>query len=118
MAYSKYKSKKTQYDGIEKKKKKEQERYIELLLLQKANKIKKLRLQPKYELQSNFKLNGKTYRAINYIADFEYFDNRSQQIIVEDVKSKFTAKNDVYRLKKKMFLKKYGDKCKFVEVIK
>lgn len=118
MRYSKYGAKKTEYNGIKFDSKKEAERFQELLLLQKANKIKNLKLQPKYELQEKFILNGKTHRAITYIADFEYLDLEKNIIIVEDVKSSFTAKNEVFRLKEKMFLKKYGNKYIFRKVIR
>lgn len=101
---SKYHSKKTVVDGIEFMSKKEAERYCELKLLEKAGKIKDLRLQYQFELQPYFKKNGKTYRAITYIADFTYFDNKRMKNVVEDVKGYRTKE---YRLKKKLFEYKF-----------
>lgn len=83
---TKYGNKKVIIDGIQFDSKKEGKRYLELKLLLKAKKIKDLELQPKFELQPMFKKNGKTYRKINYIADFKYFDIEDNKIIVEDVK--------------------------------
>ena len=41
-----------------------------------------------------------------------YWDEEAKETVVEDVKG---YKTDVYRIKKKLFLKKYGDKYKFLE---
>ena len=100
----KYNAKKIVIDGIEFDSKKEGKRYQELKMLEKAGKIKDLKLQPKFLLQESFKYKGKTQRAIFYIADFEYIKDGKR--IVEDVKG---VKTDVYKLKKKLFLKKYPD---------
>lgn len=50
----------------------ESKRYKELALLQRVGEIQDLQLQPKFLLQESFKKNGKTYRKIEYIADFMY----------------------------------------------
>lgn len=54
----------------------ESQRYKELKLLERAGEISNLELQPKFLLQETFKKNGKTYKAINYIADFMYCQGR------------------------------------------
>lgn len=105
---SKYNAKKTVIDGHKFDSMKESRRYEELKILERAGHIKDLELQPKFELQASFKKNGKTYRSINYIADFQYFSFQENKIIVEDVKSKAT-KTKVYEIKKKLFEKKYAD---------
>lgn len=97
---SKYHSKKVLVDGIEFMSKREANRYCELKLLEKAGKIKDLQLQYQFVLQPPFKKNGKSIRAITYIADFVYFDLERMRNVVEDVKG---YKTDVYQLKKKMF---------------
>lgn len=97
---SKYKAIKTVQDGIEFDSKKEAERYSELKLLEKAGRIEDIQLQVKFELQPAFEFLGKKIKAINYIADFVYFDKRTKQKVVEDVKG---MKTPVYKLKKKMF---------------
>ena len=107
---SKYSSAKTDVDGIRFDSKKEADFYAELKLREKAGEISHLRLQPRYLLQEAFKHDGKQYREIEYVADFEYVENGVT--VVVDVKGFKTA---VYMLKKKLFLYKYGDKVKFIE---
>jgi len=82
----------------------ESRRYKELKLLLKAGKIQDLELQPHFLLQESFKKNGKTYRKIEYIADFKYKENG--KTIVEDVKGMQT---DIFKLKHKLFEKKYPE---------
>lgn len=101
---SKYKAIKTVVDGIEFDSRKEARRYQELKLLERAGVIKDIRLQPSFILQDKYEKNGKTVRAIKYIADFCYWDCEKERYIVEDVKG---MKTDVYRLKKKLFEFKY-----------
>lgn len=82
----------------------ESKRYKELKLLLRAGQISNLELQPHFLLQDSFKKNGKTYRKIEYIADFKYIENG--KTIVEDVKGMQT---DVFKLKHKLFEKKYPE---------
>ena len=82
----------------------ESRRYKELKLLLRAGQISNLELQPHFLLQDSFKKNGKTYRKIEYIADFKYIENG--KTIVEDVKGMQT---DVFKLKHKLFEKKYPE---------
>lgn len=103
---SKYQSKKTIVDGITFDSKREAQRYCELKMLEKAGKIVNLELQFSFQLQPPYRKNGKTIRAINYIADFVYQDARSLKIVVEDVKG---FKTKEYLLKKKLFEYKYPD---------
>lgn len=67
--------------------------------------IKDFELQPKFNLQESFKKEGKTVRAIDYIADFLVTQNDSTQIVY-DVKG-MTTKD--FLLKKKMFDFKYRE---------
>jgi len=53
---------------------------------------------------------GKVQRAINYIADFKYLDADSDIIVVEDVKGMETKE---FKIKKKLFLSKYGHMYEF-----
>ncbi len=82
----------------------ESRRYKELKMLLKTGKIQGLKLQPRFVLQDSFKKNGRTFRKIEYIADFQYIEN--SKTIVEDVKGMQT---DVFKLKHKLFEKKYPD---------
>lgn len=102
---SKYRNKKVVIDNILFDSKKEANYYTYLKLLKDAGKIWNLELQKKFILQDKFKLNGKTYRAITYVADFVYEDDKGIHVV--DVKSEVTKKDKVYRLKKKLFAYKY-----------
>ncbi len=103
---SKYYSKKVVVDGITFDSKKEANRYSELKMLEKAGKIKDLKLQHQFVLQPPFRKNGKAIRAITYVADFTYYDLEKMKNVVEDVKG---YKTDVYSMKKKMFEYIYPD---------
>ena len=101
---SKYNNKKTQVDMYIFDSALEAKRYRQLALLEKANKITNLKLQPKFLLIESFKKNGKTYRKTEYIADFMYEENG--QTVVEDVKGKET---EMFKLKRKLFEHKYPE---------
>lgn len=101
---SKYRAKKTEIDGIKFDSKKEAKRYIALRELEKKGNIEKLILQPRFLLQEGFRKNGKAYRKIEYVADFMY--EQDGKLIIEDVKG---MKTDVYKLKQKLFEKRYQD---------
>lgn len=99
---NKYKNKKVQIDMYVFDSIAESRRYKELALLEKAGEIENLQLQPKFLLQESFKKNGKTYRKIEYIADFMY--EEKGQVIVEDVKGMETKE---FKMKRKLFEYKY-----------
>jgi hypothetical protein len=102
--YRKYHNRKITIDRYVFDSVKEGQRYRELKILEVAGKIKKLELQPRFLLQESFRKNGKTYRKIEYIADFMYEENGKK--IVEDVKGMET---DVFKLKRKLFEYKYPE---------
>ena len=101
---SKYRNKKVQVDMYVFDSIRESQRYKELKLLERAGEISKLELQPRFLLQDSFKKNGKTYRKIEYIADFMYC--QGDKTVVEDVKGMQT---DVFKLKHKLFEKRYPE---------
>lgn len=103
---NKYHNKKVYAYGRNWDSKKELARYEELRLLEKANVISDLEIQPKFLLIDTIRYNGKTYPKTYYIADFKYIQDG--QKIVEDVKSEATRKDKVYRLKIKLFLSEYS----------
>ena len=105
---SKFFSKKVVVEGITFDSKKEGEYYLKLKELEKKGTIKDLELQKEYILQDKFKLNNKTRRAITYKSDFTYKTTEDDKLHVVDIKSPYTAKDKVYRLKKKLFEYKYG----------
>lgn len=73
---NKYRNKKIQVDMYVFDSIAESKRYKELKLLERAGEISELELQPKFLLQEGFKKNGKTYRKVEYIADFMYCQGR------------------------------------------
>lgn len=95
---NKYKNKHVEYHGIKFDSKKEGAYYLKLKTMEELGIIRDLKLQVKFELQPSYKFNGKTIRAINYIADFTYYDENNKYHIV-DTKG---IKTDVYKIKKKM----------------
>ena len=101
---SKYHNKKVQVDMYVFDSIAESRRYKELKLLEQAGEISELELQPRFLLQERFKKNGKTFRKIEYIADFQYIENG--RLVIEDVKGKET---EVFKLKRKLFEYEYPD---------
>lgn len=100
----KYNNKKTIIDGIDFDSKREARRYQELKALEKAGRITDLKLQVPYTILPSMKdADGKTIRGIKYVADFVYRQNGEE--IVEDCKG---FRTDVYKMKKKLMLYKYG----------
>ena len=100
---NKYRNKKVVIDNILFDSKKEANYYTKLKILRDAGKISGLRLQEKFILQPSFKLHGKTYRAITYVADFVYKDDKGMHVV--DTKG---YRTQVYKIKKKLFVKKFG----------
>lgn len=83
--------------------KREADRYLVLKSMEEDGDIEDLRRQVRYELIPAFDVDGKHYRAVFYTADFVYVEDGKE--IVEDVKG---MKTDVYRLKSKLFARRYG----------
>ena len=110
---NKYNAKKITIDGHDFPSKREAERYCELKLFLKVGLIRNLVLQPRFLLQDGFvDKEGNEHKKIEYVADFMYVDKDDKKI-VEDVKGVMT---DVYKIKKKMFLKIYDDQYEFREI--
>ena len=102
---NKYHNKKIAYAGEMFDSRKELNRYIELLLLQKAGKISGLRRQVKFELIPAIRdaQGMPAERACCYIADYVYTENG--KTVVEDVKG---IRTDVYKIKRKLMLWVHG----------
>jgi hypothetical protein len=109
---NKFHAKKVVIDGIEFDSKRESEYYLQY----KADKaIAKIECHPRYILLNSFKdCNGKAERAITYKPDFRltYADGT---IEVVEVKSKRTAKEPDYIMRRKLFKHNNPD-VKFSEV--
>jgi hypothetical protein len=109
-----YRNVKTEVNGIKFDSKKEARRYETLVLLEVAGKIDDLHIQPRFEIVDGLTYHGETLRKRSYVADFMY--NEGDIKVVEDVKSEITKKDPVYRLKRHLFLAKYGLFYDFREV--
>ena len=112
---SKFGSVKTVIDGITFASKAEGKRYAELRLLEHAGKICNLVLQPRFLLQPSFKFRGKTERAIEYVADFQYVAGSDGNILYEVVEDVKGFKTEAYKIKRKLFLFQYGGRFEFRE---
>jgi hypothetical protein len=77
----------------------ERDRYAELLMLERAGKIAKLELQPRFEIIPK---TVKGTRAHHYTADFRYIENGV--CVIEDVKG---VKTKDYILRRDVFIRDY-----------
>lgn len=100
---SKYHAKKTVVDDITFDSRREADRYLVLRDMEEDGSIEDLRRQVRYELVPAFDVDGRHYRPVYYVADFVYVEDG--KTIVEDVKG---MRTDVYKLKSKLFAKRYG----------
>ena len=104
--YNKFGNKKCTYKGLKFDSIGEKNRFIELEKLQSRKQISNLETQVTFELQKKFTdQHGVKHRAITYRADFVYIDSEGCRV-VEDYKSKATAKEPLYRWKMKMMVLK------------
>lgn len=100
---SKYHAKRTSVDGIVFDSKREADRYLVLKSMEEDGTIEDLRRQVRYELVPAFDVDGKHYRPVFYVADFVYVEDGKE--VIEDVKG---MRTDTYRLKSKLFARRYG----------
>jgi hypothetical protein len=105
MARNKYGNQSVALDGKILDSKAEARRYQELKLLHEAGVIHKLVVHPRYTLLEPFECKGIRYRGISYEADFTYTEDGVE--VVEEIKG---AKTQVWRLKEKLFMDRYGDR--------
>jgi hypothetical protein len=85
--------------------KREHRRATQLALEEKVGAIRDLRTQVKMEIIP--KQGGE--RAAHYVADFVYFDVAAGEEVIEDCKG---FRSDVYRIKRKLVLLRYGKKIR------
>jgi len=102
----KHNNKKTEIDGIIFDSKLEARFYT---YFKNRNDIEILELQPKFILQEKFRHEWKWIREISYFSDFKI--KTHNQIFIIDAK---WQKTEVFKIKEKMFLKKYGNKEKLL----
>lgn len=99
---NKYGNHKLVLDGHKFDSKREAQRYWELKTLALAGEVTGLTLQVPFVLAPAVKFEGdtRTTPAVRYYADFVYTDVKLGRIVVEDVKSKVTAAEATFRLKR------------------
>lgn len=104
---SKYKNKKTEFNGVVFDSQTELKRYKVLLELEKDGKIKELEYHKKFKLLDSIRTTEELVRGIVYESDFFYYDFALNNYVVEDVKSSMTVKLPDYIIKKKLMINKY-----------
>lgn len=104
---SKYRNEKIELDGMVFDSKHEAHRWCELKYMERVGLIKDLKRQVRFEvIPAQYDERDRIIeRPTTYIADFVYTENGKK--VVEDAKSPAT-KTDVYKIKKKLMLQKYG----------
>lgn len=95
---SKYGAVKTTIDGVTFASKREAKRYLELVTLEAAGKIKRLTLQPQYDLHAK---GGE--KVGRYTGDFRYIEGG--KVVVEDCKG---YKTRDYQMRKRHMKAEYG----------
>lgn len=116
---NKYHAQSTKIDGYRFDSAKEANRYRELLLLQRAEKISLLEVHPKFTVLDGFTCYGtEVIRPINYTADFIYWDCDAGRMVVEEVKAfnKKTGKfiiTEASNLRIKLFKFRYWNSYEF-----
>lgn len=91
-------NRKTVLDGRVFDSKREANRYAELILMQRAGEISELTLQPRYPIEiGGVPVRYDSGRQLVYVADFEYLDNRTNEVVLEDAKG---VKTQAYRIKR------------------
>jgi hypothetical protein len=116
---NKFNARKTEVNGHTFDSKGEAQRYRELALLERSGLIKDLQLQVNYVLQEGFEdADGVKQRAITYTADFTYVQDGIT--IIEDYKSKATAKGEAFRIRWRLLAEKFKNdptvKCQLTGV--
>lgn len=102
---NKYGAKKTEVDGIVFDSQKEAMRWCELKLMERGGMIRELKRQMRVELIPK----TDKYRAVNYVADFEYRDAKTGLVVYEDVKGcREGAAYEMFKLKKKLMYWRWG----------
>lgn len=94
-------------NGIEFDSKAEHDRYLELLVMERAGIISGLECHPRWEIIPAQKVPGRHgFKAAHYTADFKYVRDGVEH--VEDVKSTYTREDKAYILRRKLMHMVHG----------
>jgi hypothetical protein len=110
MAETKYHSKKVTIGDLTFDSKIEARYYEQLKWLEANKQILFFRIQPRYLLQEAFEKDGRKFRKIEYVADYEVH-HLDGSIEVIDVKGMET---EAFKIKRKLFEKKYPHKLSLI----
>ena len=105
MRPNKYRNVKSTLDGIVFDSKAEAHRWGELTLLQRAGEISDLKRQVPYMLVPAVRLGTRMKPAMKLIVDFQYRDQHTGKLVLEDTKGVVTTE---FRLKLHLLKDKYG----------
>ena len=110
---AKFRNIKCEADGYKFDSKKERSHYFLLRELERQGQIQNLVLQPKWKFEIDgkpLKHAGKGARQLSYTADFQYVTHEGDipKLNVVDVKSKITAKEPKFIIKKALMWTLYG----------
>jgi len=99
---NKYNARKVEFRGMTFDSKKEFERYLELLEMERVGKIQDLQRQIKYEILEG----NEFFRPVHYIADFKYREDGQE--VTEDVKGvRKGSAYQLFKIKQKLIYDKY-----------
>ena len=105
---NKYNAHKVHVDGMTFDSKGEYRRWLTLVAMRDANLIQNLQRQVTYVLQDAFVDNaGVRHHSIKYTADHIYQEDGIT--VIEDYKSKITAKGEAFRIRWRMLCEKFKD---------
>jgi hypothetical protein len=99
---SKYRNQRCEVDGVTFDSRKEAARWVELKAMESARVIAALRRQVRIPIVV------RGVRVCVYVCDFRYVAHNPTRLVIEDVKSDFTRRLPVYRLKKKLLKAAHG----------
>lgn len=84
-----------------------------------ADEIKDLKHHPKFKFQVRRENGTFDWKVLTYTADSSYYDNKKQEIVVEDVKGTGERGDDpVFKLKARIFKAVYGFDVHIVRKVK
>lgn len=105
---NKYHNKKVIYKGIKFDSIKERDWYMVLENYVRNGRIKELKRQVSFELIPTYKINNRTVRKMQYIADFTYITTNDNKLHIVDIKGSKNTITEAFKIKKKLFEYKYG----------
>ncbi|MCK6203944.1 DUF1064 domain-containing protein [Bacillus infantis] len=111
---SKYNNRNTVVDGIKFDSVNESKYYLLLQEKVERGEIAGFSLQPKFLLQDKFEKDGRKFRKIEYVADFEVVHLDGSLEIV-DVKG---VETEAFKIKRKLFEKKYPYRLSLMKHVK